>query len=250
MARPRFEKLDPSRRAAILAVAAEEFAENGYEGASYNRIIERSGISKGAVYYYFDDKEDLYTTVLRDALERLVVDAGDVGAAVDAAGFWREFEAWYRRSLRLFQKDPYAVGLARSLVKVMARGTAGGTMAELRRLARTWVDEFTRHGQRVGAIRTDLPPGLLSAILVALEEGIDLWLGKTIGAMSPAQIDATAATLTRLYQRIATPERSRKTQAARKTQTMKQSNKTKTMKTTKTMKAMKAMKAMKKGRSR
>jgi hypothetical protein len=132
----------------------------------------------------------------------------------------------------------------------MARGTAGGTMAELRRLARTWVDEFTRHGQRVGAIRTDLPPGLLSAILVALEEGIDLWLGKTIGAMSPAQIDATAATLTRLYQRIATPERSRKTQAARKTQTMKQSNKTKTMKTTKTMKAMKAMKAMKKGRSR
>jgi AcrR family transcriptional regulator len=46
MARPRFLKLEPSRRAAILAVAAEEFAQFGYEGASYNRIIERSGLSK------------------------------------------------------------------------------------------------------------------------------------------------------------------------------------------------------------
>src|SRR5687768_9358643 len=100
MPRPRFEKLDEERRKAILRIAAEEFAEHGYEAASYNRIIERSGLSKGAVYYYFDDKEDLYTTVLRDAMQRLVLDVGEMNAATDAASFWREFERWYVRSLR------------------------------------------------------------------------------------------------------------------------------------------------------
>src|SRR5437762_7531540 len=142
MARPRFEKLDPKLRASILNVAAIEFAEHGYEAASYNRIIERSGLSKGAIYYYFDDKEDLYATVLRDALQRLVLDHGNMGIAVDAFSFWHEFEAWSVRSLVAFQKDPHAVGLARSLLKAMSRGAAGGVVADLRRFARAWMDEF------------------------------------------------------------------------------------------------------------
>jgi AcrR family transcriptional regulator len=205
MPRPRFEKLEPARREALLAVASEEFALHGYEGASFNRIIERSGLSKGALYYYFDDKEDLYVTVLRDALQRLVFAVGDLGAACDVAGFWREFEAWYGRSLRLFQQDPSAVGLARSLVKVAAHGTAGGVMADLRRLTRGWVDEFMRQGQALGAVRCDLPADLLAAALVGLEEGIDLWLGERVGDMSEAEIDATAALLTGFYRQAVAP---------------------------------------------
>ena len=42
----------------------EEFAERGVELASYNKIIERSGLSKGTVYYYFDNKDSLLETVL------------------------------------------------------------------------------------------------------------------------------------------------------------------------------------------
>jgi AcrR family transcriptional regulator len=206
MPRPRFEKLEPARRAAILSVAAEEFAEHGYEASSYNRIIERSGLSKGAIYYYFDDKEDLYATVLRDAMQRLVIDAGDMGSASDAKSFWSEFEAWYVRSLRLFQQEPNAVGLARSLVKALSRGAATGVLAELRRFARSWMDAFIEQGQGLGAIRTDLPGDLLVSVLMALEEGIDLWLGERIGGMSDPEIVTTAAMLTRLYRGVAAPE--------------------------------------------
>lgn len=205
MPRPRFEKLDPARRAAILAVASEEFALHGYEGASYNRIIERSGLSKGALYYYFDDKEDLYVTVLRDALRRLVFEVADLGAACDAAAFWREFEAWYGRSLRLFQQDPSAVGLARSLANVAARGTAGGVMADVRRITRGWVDEFIGQGQALGVVRRDLPTDLLASALAGLDEGINLWLAERVGDMSEAEIDTTAAALTRFYRQAVAP---------------------------------------------
>lgn len=202
MPRPRFEKLDPERRTAILRVAAEEFAEHGYEASSYNRIIERSGLSKGAIYYYFDDKEDLYATVLRDAMQRLVLDAGDVSGTRDPEEFWREFEVWYVRSLERFQEEPHAVGLARSLVKALSRGAASGVLAELRTFARAFMEAFLEHGQSIGAIRRDVPQDLLLAIVMALEEGIDLWLGERIGTMSESEITEAASMLTRLYRRV------------------------------------------------
>jgi AcrR family transcriptional regulator len=203
--RPRFEKLDPGRRVAILAVAAEEFAEHGFEAASYNRIIERSGLSKGAIYYYFDDKEDLYATVLKDAVQRLILDTGDLAGAGDAASFWRDLADWNRRSLRAFRKDPHAIGLARSLLKALARGSAGGALVELRSFARSWFEGFVAHGQGVGAVRTDLPSELLVSVLLSMEEGIDLWLGDRIAEMAEAEIDTTVDRMSDLYKRLAMP---------------------------------------------
>lgn len=205
MPRPRFDKLEPERRSALLRIAAEEFAEHGYEAASYNRIIERAGVSKGAIYYYFDDKEDLYATVLRDALQRIIVETGDVGGATDAEGFWRAYEDWYQRSLQLFQDDPHAVGLSRSLVKALSRGAATGVLAELRAFAEGLLAEVVRQGQALGAIRTDLPFELLLAVLMALEEGVDLWLGDHIGDRSPTELARLATTLTELVRRVAEP---------------------------------------------
>ena len=46
-------KIDDEKKAALIEAAMEEIAANGIDGASYNRIIERSGLSKGVVYYYF-----------------------------------------------------------------------------------------------------------------------------------------------------------------------------------------------------
>src|SRR5512139_260224 len=103
---PRFDKLDEPRKASILAAAAEEFGERGFEGASYNRIIERAGISKGAMYYYFADKDDLFRTVLDAALAQWFEEVGFPMGADDAASFWTACEAMYARSLRFQLRDP------------------------------------------------------------------------------------------------------------------------------------------------
>ena len=64
MPRPRFARLTAAKRERIMEAAAKEFAAHGYEGATLNRILVEAGISKGAAYYYFDDKADLYLTAL------------------------------------------------------------------------------------------------------------------------------------------------------------------------------------------
>src|SRR5262249_26423825 len=155
---------------------------------------------------YFDDKEDLYVTVLKDALQRLVIHVEELSAAKDAASFWREFELWYRRSLVAFQQDPHAVALARSLVKAMSRGAGHGGLVDVRRCGMTWMHAFVQHGQEIGAVRRDLPPDLLPAVLMALEEGIDLWLGERIGGMDATELEEAAVMLTKLYRRVAEPE--------------------------------------------
>lgn len=51
----------------ILAAARDEFAEHGLGGARVDRIAERAGLNKRLIYYYFDDKEQLFQAVLEQA---------------------------------------------------------------------------------------------------------------------------------------------------------------------------------------
>lgn len=49
---------------AILSAAAEEFFECGYEKASLRHICSRAGVTTGAVYCFFGNKEDLLSNVM------------------------------------------------------------------------------------------------------------------------------------------------------------------------------------------
>ena len=56
---PRQRDADRSQQA-ILAAARDEFAEHGLGGARMDRIAERAGLNKRLIYYYFDNKDDLF----------------------------------------------------------------------------------------------------------------------------------------------------------------------------------------------
>ena len=60
----RLKNLNTEKWHKISEAALQEFQEHGIHQASFNRIIRASGLSKGAVYYYFDSKEDLVQTMI------------------------------------------------------------------------------------------------------------------------------------------------------------------------------------------
>lgn len=64
-----FKKLDQSRQIEILNAALAEFAAYGYEDASTNSIVKRAEMSKGMLYYYFQNKESLYHACTEYALK-------------------------------------------------------------------------------------------------------------------------------------------------------------------------------------
>jgi AcrR family transcriptional regulator len=55
------------RREAIMAVARQVFFEQGYTAASMSSIAARLGGSKGTLYNYFKNKEELFEAQVRDS---------------------------------------------------------------------------------------------------------------------------------------------------------------------------------------
>lgn len=59
-----FNRLDESRRQNILNECIIEFAEKGYTNASTNTIAKNAGIAKGLLFYYFENKKNLFLYIL------------------------------------------------------------------------------------------------------------------------------------------------------------------------------------------
>lgn len=64
-------------REALIFTARGVFAEDGFHGASLDRIAREAGFSKGAVYSNFDGKSDLFLAVMDHNLEHAGAHLGD-----------------------------------------------------------------------------------------------------------------------------------------------------------------------------
>ena len=77
-------RLENGRRD-LMDIAIDCFARYGYQGASIDRIAKAAGLTKGAIYYHFKDKEELLFAAVKNRVgqfERRVI--SDIGAVKDA----------------------------------------------------------------------------------------------------------------------------------------------------------------------
>ncbi len=86
----RARRSEPGRDG-LIATAIDCFARQGYAGTSIDRIARAAGVTKGALYYHFRDKEHLLFEAVKErigAFERYVVQ--HVEKAEDPVGALRE----------------------------------------------------------------------------------------------------------------------------------------------------------------
>jgi len=177
MSRPRFDKLDPVRQQRLFNNAAEEFGAKGYDAASLNQILERSGMSKSSLYYYFDDKADLFTTLVERSVGFLLREMGGLDPdALTAETYWAEMEALYRRSVALMNKDTWYVKLGRMFYRLRGDPTQSAPTGRIFQAARHWVALIVARGQALGVVRDDLPASLLIDSAMGLGEALDRWV--------------------------------------------------------------------------
>lgn len=62
---------NPAKRDQILDGAMKVFAANGYDGSSMNDITKAAGVSKGTIYVYFNNKEELFAALIHRERERI-----------------------------------------------------------------------------------------------------------------------------------------------------------------------------------
>ena len=135
---PKFRRRKAERPDEIVAAALEVFVEKGFAAARLDEIARRAGVSKGAIYLYFETKEEIFRAVVERAI------APNLDALRDAAT----------------HPGPFS-DLARSLVALIAataeRTPVGGVLkmvvGEARNfpeIARVWHDELV--AKALGAV--------------------------------------------------------------------------------------------------
>lgn len=207
MPRASFQNLPAERRASILETAAREFGEHGFEGASLNRILAAAGVSKGAAYYYFEDKADLFAEAARHALA-LFLDVLPAPAAIPADDFWPGIARVYRDAMERTRAHPWAVAMARAIWRSTGDARAAGAVAPVFERARGLLAGLVDRGVEVGAVRGDVPRDLLVDILVQLDGAVDRWLLAHVDGLSGEALEAVGATVLDMARRmLAPPER-------------------------------------------
>ncbi|RDL49985.1 HTH-type transcriptional repressor AcnR [Ensifer sp. M14] len=63
---------DPAKREQILEGARRAFMNQGFDAASMNDITREAGVSKGTLYVYFENKEDLFKALIIQGKTRVV----------------------------------------------------------------------------------------------------------------------------------------------------------------------------------
>ncbi len=133
---PRWTRRKEARPDEITAAALALFVERGFAATRLEDVASRAGVSKGTVYLYFANKEDLFKAVIREAL---------VARLVEFRGHIEQFEGSTFELLRLvFSTWWERIGATR------LSGIPKLIISEARNfpeIARFYVDEVVRPGR-------------------------------------------------------------------------------------------------------
>lgn len=205
MARPRFSNLDRETRHRILETAAVEFAKRGFEGVSLNQLIDQVGMSKGSFYYYFDDKEDLFTTVV-DFAWKVVLPVEDFDlAAYDSNTFWPGLQSLMRQARARVRENPWLVGFTRLMYDPPESLSVRQALAQKFDEAREWQARLIRHGQELGTIRADLPAELLQVLLIGADEAGDRWFVQNWDDLDEDELERLFEEVFAIFRRMLEP---------------------------------------------
>jgi AcrR family transcriptional regulator len=95
-------------RAALLAAARHAFAQGGYHATSTDRVSERAGCTKGALYDHFGSKEGLFLALLDEQFASRIEQARQMpdAAPSQAMPFDREFALLFLEFVCAAGRDP------------------------------------------------------------------------------------------------------------------------------------------------
>ena len=162
------------RRQQLLDAGWRCASRHGFRSLTVDDVCAEAGVSKGAFYIYFDQKQDLLLALLED-------DAAGVDAIMEEVR--RSRVGGVERLRRLVRAElERGEDVARLQVRadlwaeMSSNRTVQERFAEVvrrRRVAlRSWIDESIETGELI-----DIPSNALAAILLALGDGLMLHAG-------------------------------------------------------------------------
>ncbi|MER7679775.1 MULTISPECIES: TetR/AcrR family transcriptional regulator [unclassified Streptomyces] len=144
----------PQRRRELLGLAAEVFAEQGYNATTVRKIADQAGMLAGSLYYHFDSKESMLEEILRTFLDELWDGYDTVLAA--GLGPRETLEALVTESFREIDRHRAAVAIYQKESRHLAAQQRFAFLAESQRnFEKAWLNTLER-GVGAEVFRSDL----------------------------------------------------------------------------------------------
>lgn len=160
-----------STRAHLVDVAAELFAERGYESTSFSDLIAASGLSRGAFYFHFDSKHDLALAAFRDRLVRLRERVAE-GVDPERPALERFRQLWMARA-RVVAEDPSVRCLGRVAEAFRDDPETMEEIAQTHAEPIRMMAELLAEAQADGDVRDDLDPVRAAEVALVAAIGMD-----------------------------------------------------------------------------
>ncbi|GAB7037342.1 MULTISPECIES: TetR/AcrR family transcriptional regulator [Catenuloplanes] len=171
------DQLD-ARRQEILSAARACFARHGYEGATVRRLEEATGLSRGAIFHHFRDKDSLFLAVAEDDAAAMVTTVAENGLVQ------------VMRDLLARAGSPDTAGWLGSQLEVSRRLRTDPDFASRWAQRQAAIEEATRTRlgrlRDAGKLRDDVPLDVLAEFLELAYDGLVLHLamGRPAGSLS------------------------------------------------------------------
>jgi TetR/AcrR family transcriptional regulator, transcriptional repressor of aconitase len=162
-----------ARRESILDAAARLFARKGISSATMADIAAEADLSAGAIYRYFDGKEELVRAVFEDAVERnQQLFHGELESASTP------LEALERVGRRVWlevnDRDALICEIQMALTAARDPDDLGIDVVKNRQAIRGLLEEMVKAAQDAGQIDPDIDPSALALLLQAATNGIQM----------------------------------------------------------------------------
>jgi len=150
----------------IVEAAHEVFSEKGYHYATMDDIAERIGVSKAALYQYFESKEDLYRAILTARYRNMTYMISSKLTGGSFAECCQEF-------LENLIKHSSGLGLGFEVLSEASRNPALAKVSrEYYRETAEAIEECLEEWKKRGSLRKDFDAHLFAKGLVALYDGM------------------------------------------------------------------------------
>lgn len=161
--KPTFDNLPEEKRRRILEVATKEFAKKGYHDASISNIASKSGISVGAVYKYFDNKQDLFLTIADHSIDRM--EQLLLGLAEADEDVIIKVEKILREIISASRENGVLVKLYNGMTAINDKKLAKQFAVEMESMTARIYTEAIIEGQKNGEIRKDIDPQVAALLI-------------------------------------------------------------------------------------
>jgi AcrR family transcriptional regulator len=144
------------RRADLVALAGQLFAQKGYRATTVREIADAAGILSGSLYHHFDSKESIGDEILSGFIRAVLA---DYRAAVESAGSAREvLEQIVRSTSVTLSRHRAALAMLQNDWSYFAAQRRFGYLrTALREIERTWITQLERARQPGCSAPTSTP---------------------------------------------------------------------------------------------